>query len=378
MPDHKGFGLYVHWPFCQAKCPYCDFNSHVTSKVNHLRWSNAFVSEIERLGSETQGRVLDSIFFGGGTPSLMSPETVDSILSAAFAQWNKSNSIEITLEANPTSVEVGKFRDFKSAGINRVSVGLQALNDGDLRLLGRLHSAEEGRRAFDVAQKVFSRASFDLIYARQNQSVPTWKEELAKAIAMGASHMSLYQLTIETGTMFGDRHARGRLPGIPNDDLSAAMFDLTQELTTAAGLPPYEISNHATPGEESVHNLNYWRSGDWVGVGPGAHGRLTIAGRRNATSCPDSPTKWLTSVEKGSGEHSRELLSKVEEHTEGVMMGLRKSEGISLDQIGTDLEKISYINGLTDYPLLEIAEARIRLTPAGRPLLNSVLRELLA
>lgn len=378
MDDRPGFGLYVHWPFCQAKCPYCDFNSHVASKIDHSAWVSAYSSEIRRIGAETKARVLDSVYFGGGTPSLMAPEAVDAILSEARSVWRPSNDMEITLEANPTSVEAGKFWAFREAGINRVSVGLQALNDRDLKALGRLHSAEEGRKAFAVARDTFERVSFDLIYARQNQDLEAWREELTEALALAADHLSLYQLTVEPGTAFAERFARGGLRGLPNEDVSADMYLLTQDLTAAAGLIGYETSNHAVPGAESRHNLIYWKSGDWAGIGPGAHGRLTIDGTRFSTEAPKVPSAWLAAVRDGVGQESRAPLSKAEAREEAVMMGLRLRDGIDLRCTYVDLDKVKYINGLGVDKMLVTEGGRLCLTEAGRPLLNAILRELLA
>ncbi|SMX24976.1 radical SAM family heme chaperone HemW [Boseongicola aestuarii] len=378
MDERPGFGLYVHWPFCQAKCPYCDFNSHVASKIDHSAWVSAYVDEIRRLGAETEGRVLDSVFFGGGTPSLMAPETVDAILTQARSVWRPSNSMEITLEANPTSVEAGKFRAFRDAGVNRVSVGLQALNDPDLKALGRLHSAEEGRRAFGVARDTFERVSFDLIYARQNQSMEAWRSELDEALALAADHVSLYQLTVEPGTVFAERFARGGLRGLPDEDVSADMYALTQDMTEAAGLIGYETSNHAAPGAESRHNLIYWQNGDWAGVGPGAHGRLSVNGVRYATEAPKAPGAWLNAVREGAGQEVRTRLTDLEVLEERVMMGLRLRRGIAVEALDGRPDKVNYINGLSESRLLEIENGRLRLTDAGRPLLNAVLRELLA
>lgn len=378
MDSRPGFGLYIHWPFCQAKCPYCDFNSHVSAEIDHSAWVSAYIREIERYGAETSDRVLDSVFFGGGTPSLMEPETVARVLEAARKAWHASNDIEITLEANPTSVEAGRFRAFRDSGVNRVSVGLQALNDPDLKALGRLHSAKEGRAAFETARDTFERVSFDLIYARQGQTLADWRSELAQALTMATDHVSLYQLTIESGTAFGDRHARGGLRGLPDDDLSADMYLLTQEMTSADGLDAYEISNHARPGAESRHNLNYWRGGDWVGIGPGAHGRLTIGGARFATEAPRSPLQWLKAVASAGGESIREALSDSDAHDERVMMGLRLVEGIPAIWVTEAGNKLIKINGLGDYPLLQQSAGRITVLDAGRPILNAVIRELLA
>lgn len=378
MDDRPGFGLYVHWPFCQAKCPYCDFNSHVALKIDHSAWVSAYLSEIRRLGAETEGRVLDSVFFGGGTPSLMAPETVDAILREAKSVWKPSNNMEITLEANPTSIEAGKFRAFRDAGVNRVSVGLQALNDPDLKALGRLHSAAEGRRAFEIARETFDRVSFDLIYARQGQGLRGWRQELGEALTFAADHLSLYQLTIEPGTVFAERFARGGLRGLPDEDVAADMYALTQDMTRAAGLVGYETSNHAVPGAESRHNLIYWENGDWAGIGPGAHGRLTLREARYATEAPKSPGAWLKAVRDGVGQEERTALTSEAVTEEKVMMGLRLARGIPLPVDQVILEKVFYINRLTDNALIDTAGGRMRLTDAGRPLLNAVLRELLA
>ena len=304
-----GFGLYVHWPFCQAKCPYCDFNSHVAATIDQTRWLDAYLSEIKRVSSEVSDRVLTSIFFGGGTPSLMPPDTVGRVIEAARAAWPRANDLEITLEANPTSTEAGRFRGFRDAGVNRVSVGLQSLRDEDLKRLGRLHSAAEGRSAFLLAREVFPRVSFDLIYARQFQTLADWRAELTEALTLAADHLSLYQLTIEPGTAFGDRFARGRLSGLIDDDLGAEMYDLTQELCMANGLPAYEVSNHASDMAQSRHNLIYWRGGDYAGIGPGAHGRLTLGGIRHATETELSPIGWLDRLTRdGTGESQRRVL----------------------------------------------------------------------
>ncbi|HDR29144.1 radical SAM family heme chaperone HemW, partial [Rhodovulum sp.] len=278
-----GFGLYVHWPFCLSKCPYCDFNSHVAASIDMGEWQRAYLSEIRRIGAETGPRTLTSVFFGGGTPSLMAPDLVAAILDTVRATWPCANDMEVTLEANPGSVEAGRFAGYRDAGVGRVSLGVQALNDADLGRLGRLHSAAEARAAFDIARNTFERVSFDLIYARQDQLLADWQAELGQALALGVDHLSLYQLTIEPGTAFGDRHARGGLRGLPDDDRAADMYLATQEICAAAGLPAYEVSNHARPGAESRHNLIYWRYGDYAGIGPGAHGRLTLDGRRWAT-----------------------------------------------------------------------------------------------
>lgn len=380
--ESAGFGLYLHWPFCQAKCPYCDFNSHVAAEIDDSRWNRAFLAEIDRLGEETRGRTLSTVFFGGGTPSLMDPGLVADILSRIRATWPMANDPEITLEANPTSVETGRLRAFRDAGVNRVSMGIQALNDTDLKRLGRMHSLAEARAAFEIARNTFDRVSFDLIYARQHQTRDAWRAELTEALAMAADHLSLYQLTIEDGTVFGARHARGLLPGLPDDDVAADMFALTQELTEQAGLPAYEVSNHAKNGSESRHNLIYWRSGDWGGIGPGAHGRLTLDGTRWATETHLAPAAWLTAVEQtGSGESARVPVPPGEQADEFLMMGLRLREGVDVGRYerlsGQPLE-VSKIKELDDLGLVRTAPGRLIVTPDGRPLLNAILRELLA
>jgi oxygen-independent coproporphyrinogen-3 oxidase len=374
-----GFGLYVHWPFCQSKCPYCDFNSHVARTIDQTHWARAFEAEIARAAREVPGRVLRSIFLGGGTPSLMEPEVVEAVIGAARAVWPFANDIEITMEANPTSVEAGRFRGYRAAGVNRLSLGVQALNDRDLRALGRLHSAEEAVRALDVARDTFERVSLDLIYARQRQGPAAWEAELGRALKLAVGHLSLYQLTIEEGTSFGDRFAAGKLRDLPDEDRAADLWEITQRLTEAAGLPGYEVSNHASPGQESRHNLVYWRGGDWVGVGPGAHGRLTLGGQRWGVETERAPTRWLQRVEReGSGESVRERLSPLEAAEERLMMGLRLSEGVEVSRLGALRGLNERVEGLAGLSLLEIREGRLRTTAAGRPVLNGVLRELLA
>jgi len=375
MTARRGFGVYVHWPFCQAKCPYCDFNSHVVDDVDQSVWADAFESEIARVQQDMPDATLDTVFLGGGTPSLMTPDTVDRILRKLRATWPASNDLEITLEANPTSVEASRFQAYAQAGISRVSVGVQALNDGDLRRLGRLHSVSEARAALTVANKFFDRVSFDLIYARQDQNLHAWERELAEAIELSTGHLSLYQLTIEPGTAFGARFDAGRLHGLPDEDLAADMFALTQDITSSAGLKSYEISNHAKPGAESRHNLIYWRGHDWVGVGPGAHGRFTKDGKRVATETHLSPVAWLEAVKAGNGESKRTYLSEREALDERVMMGLRLSEGIDLP---SDQNIINKINALVDLNLLKIRNARVATTAQGKLVLNAILRELLA
>ena len=378
--QNGGFGLYLHWPFCQSKCPYCDFNSHVAASIDQSRWKRAYLAEIDRIAAETPGRVLQSVFFGGGTPSLMDPDLVAAILERIRASWPQSNDWEVTLEANPGSVEAGRFLGFSDAGVNRISMGIQALRDEDLRKLGRLHSVAEARKAFDVARKAFKRVSFDLIYARQDQNLASWGVELQEAVAMAADHLSLYQLTIEDGTAFGDRFAKAGLKGLPNEDLSAEMYDLTQDICDAAGLPAYEVSNHAAPGMESRHNLIYWRGGDYLGIGPGAHGRLTLDGIRWTTEAPRAPGDWLTRVEAGNrGELPRDVVPGAERALEYLMMGLRLSEGIDLSRYMT-LAGISLsdskINSLVDIAMIYRTSNGIAATAKGRLVLNAVIREL--
>jgi oxygen-independent coproporphyrinogen-3 oxidase len=360
-----------------AKCPYCDFNSHVAAEIDESRWNRAYLGEIERVGRETEGRVLSTVFFGGGTPSLMSPELVGAILEKVRRTWVVANDLEVTLEANPTSVEAGRFRGYRDAGVNRVSVGIQALRDADLKALGRMHSVAEAKAAFGLAREAFDRVSFDLIYARQGQGLEDWRAELGEALEMAADHLSLYQLTIEDGTAFGDRFRRGRLRGLPDEDLAADMYLLTQEMTDAAGLPAYEVSNHARPGAESRHNLIYWRSGDWAGVGPGAHGRLTLSGVRMATETTLSPLGWLRQVETtGSGEGGREVVGAEDVEAEAVMMGLRLSEGLPVETL--PVAKSSVINALREDGLLRIYGDRLHATPEGRLVLNRITGALLA
>jgi len=379
--ENAGFGLYIHWPFCQAKCPYCDFNSHVSARIDQNAWADAYVNEIERVGAQTQGRLLRSVFFGGGTPSLMDPDIVDRILSKVRATWSVANDIEITLEANPTSVEAGRFQGYRQAGVNRLSMGIQALNDRDLKLLGRLHSAEEAMKAFDIARKAFDRVSFDLIYARQDQTVTQWEAELSTALSLAIDHVSLYQLTIEQGTAFGDRYAAGKLGGLPDDDRAADMYEVTQAICNDAGFPSYEVSNHAKTGAESTHNKIYWKYGDYAGIGPGAHGRLTQSGQRYATEAPLAPGAWLHQVKTtGSGEGARTPLSRLDQETEFLLMGLRLEDGVDLTRFDmTHVDNFSIkIKELEALCLVTHQDHILRTTAQGRPVLNGVLRQLLA
>ena len=378
--QNGGFGLYIHWPFCESKCPYCDFNSHVAAIINQKDWQTAYLSEIDRLGKETAGRRLDTVFFGGGTPSLMDPALVGAIIERIRTTWTMRNDPEITLEANPGSIEAGRFFGFKDAGITRISMGMQAMNDEDLRLLGRKHTAKEGRDAFEIARGCFDRVSFDLIYARQNQDISHWEQELTAALDLAVDHLSLYQLTIEDGTAFADRLARGGLKGLPNDDLSADMYAKTQSVTERAGMGAYEISNHARNGAESLHNLIYWRGGDYIGIGPGAHGRLTHQSIRWATEAPKSPSFWLKMVQAGKvGELPRVSLTAKDHALEYLMMSLRLTEGMSIPRYNSiaplplSQDRLDY---LTDLEMIVADDSTVTATPSGRIVLNAIIREL--
>ncbi|SES08173.1 oxygen-independent coproporphyrinogen-3 oxidase [Tranquillimonas rosea] len=377
--QNGGFGLYIHWPFCQAKCPYCDFNSHVTASIDQSRWCDAYLAEIDRYSARTGDRILDSVFFGGGTPSLMNPDVVAAILERVRRSWRIANDFEVTLEANPTSVEASRFRGYRDAGVTRVSMGIQALDDQSLRGLGRLHTAAEARQAFDVARSTFDRVSFDMIYARQSQTLAQWQAELREALSMAIDHLSLYQLTIEPGTAFGDRYAKGGLRGLPDEDLGADLYEATQETCDQAGMPAYEVSNHARPGSESRHNLIYWRYGDYIGIGPGAHGRLTEAGVKHATEAVRQPGAWLDGLGQQTHE-TLETISGAEQAQEMLMMGLRLDEGVSTGRYqtlsGEPLDERA-LTSLEDFGLIERTDERLRVTRQGRPLLNAVLRELL-
>lgn len=375
-----GFGLYLHWPYCQSKCPYCDFNSHVMGVVDQNLWREAYLAEIARYAEETAGNLLQTIYFGGGTPSLMEPELVSDIIAAIQKAWPTANDLEITLEANPGSVEVGRFEAYRTAGVNRVSLGLQALNDDALKALGRAHTKTEALAALDVAKSTFDRVNFDLIYARQFQTLDEWRIELSEALAMAGDHLSLYQLTVEEGTVFHKRATFGKLPGLPEEDLGAEMYELTQEMTSAAGLPAYEVSNHARKGSESRHNMTYWRGGDYVGIGPGAHGRITGPEGRASTVAHKNPAKWLQSVRKsGHGESEREILGPEEVAIEYLLMAMRTNEGVNLERYHTmhgamlSCEKIQH---LTDLGLVETSDDHLKTTAKGRPLLNGILRDL--
>jgi putative oxygen-independent coproporphyrinogen III oxidase len=382
-PD-PAFGIYVHWPFCRSKCPYCDFNSHVRHGLtDQRRFVRAFTAEIAATAARTPGRTVSSVFFGGGTPSLMEPQTVAAILDAIATQWHVSHVVEVTLEANPTSVEARRFAGYRAAGVNRVSLGVQALDDAALSGLGRTHTAREALDAVAIARRIFERYSFDLIYARPGQTLAEWRAELVSAISQAAEHLSLYQLTIEPGTPFAALNAAGKLT-IPNADHARNLYDVTQEACAAAGLPAYEVSNHARPGAECRHNLVYWRCHEYAGIGPGAHGRLEMRGGvRHATATERQPEGWLALVEqRGHGLVSDEPLSRVEAASEYLLMGLRLAEGIDLnrfqDLAGRPLAA-GQIAHLAQHGLIETPGAgRLRVTAAGFPVLDAVVADLAA
>ncbi len=380
--SEEAFGIYVHWPFCKAKCPYCDFNSHVRHVgIDSMSFARALAAELAWFAKRTPRRIVSSIFFGGGTPSLMPPETVEYVLDTISCLWPLAEDIETTLEANPTSIEAENFRGYRAAGVNRLSVGVQALNDADLKALGRQHTAEEAIAAFRLAAKVFPRVSFDMIYARPQQTVAQWRAELAAALAEQQGHMSLYQLTIEPGTAYADLHARGSLP-TPDEDRAADLFDLTQELTEKAGLPAYEISNHAGPGQESRHNLLYWRYGEYVGVGPGAHSRLADGESRRAVITEKHPETWRDMVmSRGHGIISDQAVAPADQASEYLLMGLRINEGIDLDRYaalaGRNIDA-GKIEALKSLGLVARNGPRLYATANGRKLLNAVIAELAA
>ncbi len=380
-----GFGIYVHWPFCLAKCPYCDFNSHVRDQIDESGWRDALLAELAYYAAQTGPRSVDSIFFGGGTPSLMSPLSVGAVIDSIGTHWSVNSDTEITLEANPTSVEAEKFVGFSQAGVNRLSMGVQSLDDAALQFLGREHSASEALSAFEVARQHFPRISFDLIYGRPDQTLDQWTAELTRAIALTAGHLSVYQLTIEQGTAFHTAFRQGRLT-MPSDDLGADMYMATQDLTKASGLPRYEISNHARPGDECRHNLVYWRYGDYVGVGPGAHGRFTRDGKKISSAQRHKPESWIEAVkEKGHGSVEDTILDPQTCAEELLMMGLRLTEGVQLlrlEQIATrpwrDLINQSSLNDLVEEGLLELSEDCLKASPKGFLVLNALTGALLS
>jgi putative oxygen-independent coproporphyrinogen III oxidase len=369
--NDPGFGVYVHWPFCAAKCPYCDFNSHVRfGGIDEPRFLAGFLRELDHTAALTGPRTVSSIFFGGGTPSLMAPSTVAAIIDKIAALYTVRPDAELTLEANPSSVEAERFKGYRSAGVNRVSMGVQALHDGELKKLGRIHSVSEAKAAIAVAGKTFNRYTFDLIYARPGQTPDAWRAELSEALALAGDHLSLYQLSIEPETPFATLHASGKLV-IPDPDAALALYEITQEMTAARGLPQYEISNHARPGQESRHNLIYWRYGDYAGIGPGAHGRIVTSGQRHATVTERGPEAWLARVEAdGHGMTELTPLTGAEQADEMLLMGLRLNEGL-------DLARLSLMTGLTpsqaslagleDLAMIErVGNSHVRATAQGR------------
>ena len=383
LPDsgEPGFGVYIHWPFCAAKCPYCDFNSHVRHvAVDQDAFVAAFLKEMAAMRAISGSRTVSSIFLGGGTPSLMKPETVDAVLNGIARHWYVPDGIEITMEANPSSVEADRFRGYRAAGVNRVSLGVQALNDKDLRFLGRLHNVEDALKAVKLARDIFPRMSFDLIYARPGQQEEEWIKELNEAISYAVDHLSLYQLTIEEGTPFFGLHRNGKIV-LPDQEQAARLYEITQDVTEAAGMPAYEVSNHAKPGAESRHNLTYWRYGDYAGIGPGAHGRLTADGRKYATATERNPEAWLDAVRvHGHGMVDNESLERMEQADEMLLMGLRLREGLDLGRwhtlsgqsLNPDKEEFLIGHGFLE----RLGNSRLRCTPAGMLVLDAVVADL--
>jgi putative oxygen-independent coproporphyrinogen III oxidase len=381
--EPRPFGVYVHWPFCLSKCPYCDFNSHVRHMpIDESRFVRAFTREIESTASRIPGRTVSSIFLGGGTPSLMQPSTIAAILDAVAQNWRMASDVEITLEANPSSVEGSRFRGYRAAGINRVSLGLQALSNAALKELGRLHSVSEALEALALARSLFERYSFDLIYARPGQTVESWKKELRSALAHAGDHISLYQLTIEPDTPFALLHAAGKL-SIPDEQTARALLDVTQEICSQSGMPAYEVSNHARPGGECRHNLIYWKGHEYAGIGPGAHGRLDLSGTRQATATEKRPEAWLTRVENtGHGIITDEPLTQEEVADEFLLMGLRLAEGIDPARFtrfagrALNAERIAFLleNGLIE----RTERGMLRATRAGFAVLDAVVADLAA
>ncbi len=380
-----GFGVYVHWPFCLSKCPYCDFNSHVRDSVDQARWRAALLRDIDHQADRLAGRRVGSIFFGGGTPSLMPPETVAAVIDRIVARWPLRDGVEITLEANPTSVEAARFAAAAAAGVNRISLGVQALDPAALRFLGRQHGVDEALAAVGLAHRHAGRVSFDLIYTRPGQGLADWRAELGRALALADGHLSLYQLTIEEGTAFHLAAARGTLT-LPDDETGAALYEATQAMCAEAGLPAYEISNHAAPGHECRHNLIYWRGGEYAGIGPGAHGRIRRGGAWRATAQRRRPEDWLAAVERAG--HAIETDAAIDADAraeERLMMGLRLVEGVALAGFAADIGRAlpDWIGAVRLRPLLAdgylaLDETRLRATPKGRQVLNAVLARLLA
>ncbi|MCL8486656.1 MULTISPECIES: radical SAM family heme chaperone HemW [Bradyrhizobium] len=381
--ENEAFGVYVHWPFCLSKCPYCDFNSHVRhTAIDQDRFARAFAREIETTAARIGARTVSSIFLGGGTPSLMQPQTVGAILDAIGKHWHVASDVEVSLEANPTSVEATRFAGYRTAGVNRVSLGVQAMDDASLKMLGRLHTAEEAMKAVAIARQAFARYSFDLIYARPDQTPAMWTEELTRAIGEAAEHLSLYQLTIEEGTPFFGLHAAGKLK-TPDEGLARTLYDVTQEVCARHGLPAYEISNHARPGAECRHNLVYWRGQEYAGIGPGAHGRLDIDGIRHAIATDKRPEAWLMRVESnGHGVMTDDELNREERADEFLLMGLRLAEGIDPKRYAAisgrplDPRRIALLR--EEGAIIVDGDGRLRVTQDGFPVLDAVVADLAA
>ena len=381
MHNPSGFGIYIHWPFCQSKCPYCDFNSHPTAAIDQTRWRDALLTELTHYAPFAAGNTVTSIFFGGGTPSLMAPATVEALLDAIIDTWDIAENIEVTLEANPSTAETGRFKDFRQAGITRLSMGIQALDDQSLRFLGRRHNVAEALNALDMARQTFDRCSFDLIYARPGQTLDQWARELTRAIGFGTEHLSVYQLSIEDGTAFAPRFQAGEF-ALPDENLQADMFSLTQDILDAAGMPAYEVSNHAKCDAQCHHNLTYWLGGDYLGIGPGAHGRLWT----RATRGHRDPQTWLTQVETiGHGAEDDSHMPVAQRAQEMLMTGLRLTKGIhrGLFKIvsGMDLDDLIDPHGLSimeSQGFVRSDTTGLRITKAGFLLLNAVTEKLMA
>ena len=379
--NREPFGIYVHWPFCAAKCPYCDFNSHVRNEIDELRWASAIARELQYF-AELQGRdrsPVETVFFGGGTPSLMSGKSVANVLESIAQLWPVSADVEVTLESNPASADAARFRDYRVAGVNRLSLGVQALDDPALKELGRLHDVAEAKAALALAMQTFERVSLDLIYARPSQTAEQWRAELSEALSFGTEHLSLYQLTIEPNTPFATLARMGELV-VPAEPAAVELFEITQELTEAAGVPAYEVSNHARPGTECRHNLLYWRYGDYAGVGPGAHSRLTLGGQRVAFATERLPERWQQAIEtEGHAFAERFEIPGRDAASEHLLMNLRLRDGIDLaayeQRWGIALDRNKF-TALQEQDLLERERERVRATPKGRLVLNSVIAAL--
>jgi putative oxygen-independent coproporphyrinogen III oxidase len=377
----NSLSIYIHWPFCQSKCPYCDFNSHVRTSIDHKEWTNAYIDCLTYWVQKIPKHQVCSIFFGGGTPSLMSEETVDKILNTISKLWKCNSNLEISLEANPTSVEAKKFKSFQESGVNRLSMGIQALNDIDLKRLGRLHTTKEAKEAFSTASNYFNRVSFDLMYGRQHQTLEDWEMELSSAISMSVGHLSLYQLTIEENTRFGDLFAKGKLRGLPKDEISVEFYNLTQNICELNNLPAYEISNHAKIGHECQHNLSYWNGLPFLGIGPGAHGRVDINAKRYQTEAPSNPERWLQNVKEEKMDlFNFESISNTEQAEEYIMMGIRLRDGIDLSQyskLSRNKIKQPILNELVDSDLITIKEQKLKTTKTGKIVTDYIIRKLL-